>query len=80
MRHLPKQHRTTSASNFGLFKVFDDAGLFYEKTSVGDKYVHACMNQRMSTACEHHRDLAIGGGILTSLRIMSYEQREKPLS
>ena len=67
---------TTVMSNFGLFKAFDDAGLSYEKTNVGDKYVYACMNENeYSLGGEQSGhiifgDLAkTGDGILTSLRI-----------
>ncbi|MBP3339446.1 MAG: phosphoglucosamine mutase, partial [Lachnospiraceae bacterium] len=34
---------TTVMSNFGLFKAFDEAGIAYEKTAVGDKYVYENM-------------------------------------
>lgn len=75
---------TTIMSNFGLFKAFDDAGLSYEKTSVGDKYVYACMNENeYSLGGEQSGhiifgDLAkTGDGILTSLRIMEVLRAER---
>lgn len=34
---------TTIMSNFGLYKAFDAAGISYEKTAVGDKYVYENM-------------------------------------
>ena len=34
---------TTVMSNFGLYKAFDEAGIAYEKTAVGDKYVYENM-------------------------------------
>ncbi|MBF0920209.1 MAG: phosphoglucosamine mutase [Atopobium sp.] len=75
---------TTVMSNFGLFKAFDDAGLSYEKTSVGDKYVYACMNDNeYSLGGEQSGhiifgDLAkTGDGILTSLRIMEVLRAER---
>ena len=34
---------TTIMSNFGLYKAFDAAGINYEKTAVGDKYVYENM-------------------------------------
>ncbi len=75
---------TTVMSNFGLFKAFDDAGLSYEKTSVGDKYVYACMNENeYSLGGEQSGhiifgDLAkTGDGILTSLRIMEVLRAER---
>ena len=33
---------TTVMSNFGLYRAFDRAGINYEKTDVGDKYVYEC--------------------------------------
>ena len=36
---------TTVMSNFGLYKAFDAAGISYEKTAVGDKYVYECMSE-----------------------------------
>ena len=75
---------TTVMSNFGLFKAFDDAGLSYEKTNVGDKYVYACMNEHdYSLGGEQSGhiifgDLAkTGDGILTSLRIMEVLRAER---
>ena len=75
---------TTIMSNFGLFKAFDDAGLSYEKTNVGDKYVYACMNENeYSLGGEQSGhiifgDLAkTGDGILTSLRIMEVLRAER---
>ena len=35
---------TTVMSNFGLYKALDDAGIEYEKTAVGDKYVYENMS------------------------------------
>lgn len=75
---------TTVMSNFGLFRAFDDAGLSYEKTNVGDKYVYACMNENdYSLGGEQSGhiifgDLAkTGDGILTSLRIMEVLRAER---
>ena len=34
---------TTVMSNFGLYKAFDELGIGYEKTKVGDKYVYENM-------------------------------------
>ena len=75
---------TTVMSNFGLFKAFDHAGLSYEKTNVGDKYVYACMNENdYSLGGEQSGhiifgDLAkTGDGILTSLRIMEVLRAER---
>ena len=35
---------TTVMSNLGLYKAFDAAGINYEKTAVGDKYVYECFS------------------------------------
>ena len=34
---------TTIMSNFGLYKAFDERGIGYAKTAVGDKYVYEYM-------------------------------------
>ncbi|MBF0911955.1 MAG: phosphoglucosamine mutase [Atopobiaceae bacterium] len=75
---------TTVMSNFGLFKAFEDAGLSYKKTDVGDKNVYACMNENdYSLGGEQSGhiifgDLArTGDGILTSLRIMEVLRAER---
>ena len=34
---------TTIMSNFGLYKALDKAGIAYEKTAVGDRYVYENM-------------------------------------
>ena len=75
---------TTVMSNFGLFRAFDDAGLSYEKTNVGDKYVYACMNENdYSLGGEQSGHIIFGGlaktgdGILTSLRIMEVLRAER---
>ena len=34
---------TTVMSNFGLYKAFDEQGIGYAKTAVGDKYVYEYM-------------------------------------
>ena len=39
---------TTVMSNFGLYKAFDELGIDYAKTAVGDKYVYEYM---MSNGC-----------------------------
>ena len=45
----------TVMSNFGLFRAFDDAGIKYEATAVGDKNVYACMRENgYSLGGEHH--------------------------
>ena len=39
---------TTVMSNFGLYKAFDELGIDYAKTAVGDKYVYEYM---MTNGC-----------------------------
>ncbi len=68
---------TTVMSNFGLYKAFDEKGIGYAKTAVGDKYVYEYM---ASNGCrlggEQSGHIIIsqyattGDGILTSLKLM----------
>ena len=79
---------TTVMSNFGLYKAFDKAGIDYEKTDVGDKYVYENMvrnGHRIGGEQSGHIIFAkyatTGDGILTSLKMMEVMMaREKPLS
>ena len=68
---------TTVMSNFGLYKAFDEAGIDYEKTAVGDKYVYACMAEngyRIGGEQSGHiifsKYATTGDGILTSIKLM----------
>lgn len=68
---------TTVMSNLGLYKALDKIGISYEQTSVGDKYVSACMAEHgYSLGGEQSGHIifskysATGDGINTSLRIM----------
>lgn len=68
---------TTVMSNIGLYKAFDKIGIRYEKTAVGDKYVHENMNQNgYSLGGEQSGHIIFsqyaetGDGILTSLMVM----------
>lgn len=68
---------TTVMSNFGLYKAFDEAGIKYVKTAVGDKYVHDYMAEhgaRIGGEQSGHiifsKYAVTGDGILTSLKIM----------
>ena len=68
---------TTVMSNFGLYKAFDECGINYEKTKVGDKYVYENMmmnNYRLGGEQSGHiifsRYASTGDGILTSLKVM----------
>ena len=68
---------TTVMSNFGLYKAFDECGIDYAKTAVGDKYVYEYMAQnncRLGGEQSGHiiisKYATTGDGILTSLKIM----------
>lgn len=68
---------TTVMSNIGLYKAFDKIGIHYEKTAVGDKYVHENMNQNgyclggeQSGHIIFSQYAQTGDGILTSLMLM----------
>ena len=68
---------TTVMSNFGLYKAFDECGIGYAKTAVGDKYVYEYMTQngcRLGGEQSGHIIISkygtTGDGILTSLKIM----------
>lgn len=68
---------TTVMSNIGLYKAFDNLGINYEKTQVGDKYVHQTMDENdyeiggeQSGHIIFRKYATTGDGILTSLRIM----------
>ena len=64
-------------SNLGLFKALDRAGIEYEKTAVGDKFVYECMNEhgyRLGGEQSGHiifkKYATTGDGILTAIKIM----------
>ncbi|MFQ9516146.1 MAG: phosphoglucosamine mutase [Eubacterium sp.] len=68
---------TTIMSNIGLYKAFDEAGINYEKTVVGDKYVYECMRNnhyRLGGEQSGHiifsKYATTGDGILTSIKLM----------
>lgn len=79
---------TTVMSNFGLYKAFDNLGINYAKTAVGDKYVHDYMLQNgcqlggeQSGHIIFSKYATTGDGILTSLKIMQVMlDRKKSLS
>ena len=79
---------TTVMSNFGLYKAFDELGIDYAKTKVGDKYVYEYMMQhgcRLGGEQSGHiifsKYASTGDGILTSLKIMEVMMAKKqPLS
>ena len=78
----------TIMSNFGLFKAFDEIGIDYAKTKVGDKYVYeymkehgCCLGGEQSGHIIFSKYASTGDGILTSLKIMQViMSKEKPLS
>ena len=68
---------TTVMSNFGLYKAFDQLGIDYAKTKVGDKYVYEYMSKHgchiggeQSGHIIFSKYASTGDGILTSLKIM----------
>ncbi len=68
---------TTIMSNLGLYKAFDRAGIAYEKTTVGDKYVYAnmcenghCLGGEQSGHIIFSKYATTGDGILTALMVM----------
>ena len=68
---------TTVMSNLGLYKALDAAGISYEKTAVGDKYVNENMVKNghalggeQSGHIIFSKYATTGDGILTSLKIM----------
>lgn len=79
---------TTVMSNFGLYKAFDEVGIDYAKTAVGDKYVYDYMmknNNRLGGEESGHiifsKYATTGDGILTSLKVMEVMLAKKqPLS
>ncbi|MDY3249842.1 MAG: phosphoglucosamine mutase [Candidatus Choladocola sp.] len=75
---------TTVMSNLGLYKALDRAGILYEKTSVGDKYVYAnmcanghCLGGEQSGHIIFSRYATTGDGILTSLMVMGVMMDKK---
>ena len=75
---------TTVMSNFGLYKAFDELGIGYAKTAVGDKYVYEYMQKngcRLGGEQSGHIIFFIfastGDGILTSLKMMEVMMAKK---
>ena len=68
---------TTVMSNFGLYKALDRAGIGYEKTAVGDKYVYECMRSNgyliggeQSGHIIFSKYATTGDGMLTAIKLM----------
>ena len=75
---------TTVMSNLGLYKAFDEIGIGYAKTAVGDKYVYEYMQQhgcRIGGEQSGHiifsKYATTGDGILTSLKVMEVIMAKK---
>ncbi|MBE5939154.1 MAG: phosphoglucosamine mutase [Lachnospiraceae bacterium] len=75
---------TTIMSNFGLYKAFDKAGINYEKTAVGDKYVYENMvanghiiGGEQSGHIIFSKYATTGDGIITALMMMEVVLEQK---
>ncbi|MCI8549001.1 MAG: phosphoglucosamine mutase [Lachnospiraceae bacterium] len=75
---------TTVMSNIGLYKAFDIAGIRYEKTDVGDRFVYENMvnnGHRLGGEQSGHiifsKYASTGDGILTSLKLMEVMLEKK---
>lgn len=75
---------TTVMSNLGLYKACDKAGISYEKTAVGDKYVYEnmvtnghCLGGEQSGHIIFSKHATTGDGILTSLMVMEVMTEKK---
>ena len=74
---VPNIVAATVMSNYGLFKAFDDLGIEYAVTEVGDKYVYDYMARNgcllggeQSGHIIFSKYASTGDGILTSLKVM----------
>ena len=75
---------TTVMSNLGLYKAFDELGIGYAKTAVGDRFVYEYMAEngcRIGGEQSGHiifsKYASTGDGILTSLKIMEVIMAKK---
>ena len=75
---------TTVMSNLGLYKALDRAGISYEQTAVGDKYVYEYMTKNgcilggeQSGHIIFSKYASTGDGILTSLKMMEVMMARK---
>ena len=69
---------TTIMSNFGLYKALDAAGINYEKTAVGDRYVYENMKVydhliggEQSGHIIFRKHARTGDGLITAIMLMS---------
>ena len=75
---------TTVMSNLGLYKAFDELGIGYARTPVGDRYVydhmmaHGCsLGGEQSGHIIFSKHASTGDGILTSLKVMEVMLAER---
>ncbi len=79
---------TTIMSNFGLYKALDQAGINYEKTAVGDRYVyenmkayHHLIGGEQSGHIIFRKHARTGDGLITAIMLMSVMiETQLPLS
>lgn len=79
---------TTVMSNFGLYKAFDAAGICYEKTAVGDRYVYENMKAydhliggEQSGHVIFRKHSRTGDGLITAIMLMTVMvETQLPLS
>ncbi len=79
---------TTIMSNYGLYKAFDEIGIRYKQTAVGDRFVFECMKENghlLGGEQSGHIIFAkyanTGDGVLTAIKLMqAMATREVPLS
>ena len=79
---------TTVMSNFGLYKAFDNAGIAYEKTKVGDRYVYENMKENnhmiggeQSGHVIFRKYAHTGDGLVTAIMLMTVMvETQLPLS
>jgi phosphoglucosamine mutase len=64
-------------SNIGLYKAFDELGIDYRKTDVGDKYVYECMSREghklggeQSGHIIFSKYASTGDGLITAIKLM----------
>ena len=83
--HLPNNKVvTTVMSNMGLYRALREAGIEYEQTTVGDKYVYENMTQNGHVVGGEQSGHVIlskyattGDGILTSIKLMETVVKKK---
>lgn len=75
---------TTVMSNIGLYLALDRCGIKYEKTAVGDKYVHQCMEEHnysiggeQSGHIIFMENATTGDGVLSALMLLEAIKRSK---